>query len=150
MGLIIAGMKKRAAGQQVAKRPRRSAEEWRKEAESWRASGQSARDYATAHGIHAATLTYWARRLGVSAARPAGAKRAGWPRSDRGRDVSAFLPVSVVSQSSEEAPPKSGTMASRLTAELELGGGRRLRLSGLEDLRELADLVTTLEKRLSC
>ncbi len=36
------------------------------------------------------------------------------------------------------------------SAELELGGGRRLRVTGLDNLRQLAELVAAVEEQLGC
>lgn len=41
---------------------------WRRRVTSWRASGQTADEFATAHGITAATLRWWASRLKHEAA----------------------------------------------------------------------------------
>ena len=125
------------------------------EVEQWLASGQSAKEYADQQGILATTLTYWASRLGLSRKHPRGKGGATGGSRARGRQRGktpsrGFLPVSVVTPGAQHDGTSVSTSTPRMTAELELGGGRRLRLSGLENLGQLAELVADLEERLAC
>ena len=49
---------------------RRSAAEWTEIVRSWRASGETARQYASNHGLNAGTLKWWSRRVSKPAAEP--------------------------------------------------------------------------------
>jgi len=146
----MARMTKRTRRGQIPKRPRRSAEEWRREVERWQSSGQSIQEYTEAHDIHATTLTCWASRFGVSVRSRAGASKQASRNRDGERDSSRFLPVSVVTGTAQREDAGSRPVAPGVIAEFELGGGRRLRLSGLVALEELAELVAALEERLAC
>ena len=145
-------MSKRESEAVGSRRRRRSAEQWRQEVLRWRSSGQTAREYAEAHDVHSATLMYWSSRLGFSGGSRPRVKARPQERPARERSTGLFVPVSVVpSDNRVVASPSRGRTSSRsVVAEFELGGGRRLRVAGLDDLKQLAELVGALEEQLGC
>jgi hypothetical protein len=120
------------------KAARRSAAEWAAEVAAWKRSGSSARAYARARGISAATLGWWSSRGGAGrvpsvspASRGAGARTEG----------PGFLPVHVMTPV-EDAP--------RVEAEIVLLGGRRVRVAGALTLEQLAQLLRVVEGGEAC
>ena len=87
--------------------------------EAWRKSGQSGAAFAREHGLSRARLLRWRDRL----------KRTAAP---------AFHPVRVVQHA---RPIETGTA----TLELELRGGRRIRVPADFDAEQLERLVRTVE-----
>lgn len=109
---------------------RASREEWRKRVERWRESGLSAEQYASELGINAGTLKFWKYKLGQPAAMP---KRA-TARDDKGR---AELPLVEV---------RAAVSAAATHFELELRGGRRLRIPDAFEEAALRRLIRALEE----
>jgi len=106
-------------------------EEWARHVHRWRRSGLTAREFASSVGINPSTLTYWAWRLG----RDAGG------RTPRKRSVPSKpkTPTSFVEILGEAIP--DGRF------ELELAGGRRLRIPARFDRSALEQLLAVLEDR---
>jgi transposase-like protein len=90
--------------------------------EAWRRSGQSAAAFAREHGLSAARLLRWQAQLEPSA-------------------PPVFHPVRVVGR--ERASPIATARPEPL--ELELRGGRRIRVSAGFDAALLEELVRTVE-----
>lgn len=105
-------------------------QEWAARIQQWRQSGQTARDFARANGINHHTLTHWAWRLGASKA--AAARKPKRSRHHEPGKQPAF--VEVMSESIADG-----------RFELELCGGRRLRIPARFDAESLAQLLTVLE-----
>ena len=81
----------------MAKRKRRSAEEWSRHVAAWRRSGETAAKYAERKGLSLSSLRWWSWRLG----------------RDHGRNESVELvPVEVAV---EAAPPATDAEQWRLT-----------------------------------
>ena len=105
-----------------------SAEEWQKRVDRWRESGLTAEQFAVETGINAGTLRFWGYRIGKAARGEAIA-----PRSKaRPRPAPSF---------------GEGRAAHTVSAafELELRGGRRLRVPTAFDAGELERLLRVLE-----
>jgi transposase len=124
-------------------RSRASRAEWEKRVERWQDSGLTAEEFAGELGINARTLSYWKWRLkrdahGRTSTGPSPAPRGQVRRQRRGR-----------SEGSVEAPTGSfveiaaSTVDSRF--ELELGNGRRLRISPDFKAEALTRLLGVLE-----
>ena len=90
--------------------------------EAWRRSGQSAAAFAREHGLSAARLLRWRTRMELPAA-------------------PVFHPVRVVSR--QRSNPIAPTRPEPL--ELELRGGRRIRVPAGFDAELLEELVRTIE-----
>jgi len=119
-------------------------EEWAKRVERWRDSGLSCAEFAAELGVNARTLTYWKWMLGKEArgekrswpSRPARRPRA--PRATASEPSRSAAPV-VRGLVEVQAAPRDGRF------ELELGGGRRLRVPASFDATELRRLLDALE-----
>ncbi len=137
-----AGMAGKTEVKRGAKAPRRSAAEWAAEVAAWKRSGMTAREYARSYGISAATLQWWSSRrsgLGEQRASPRGrASSGGEPGTAMG-----FLPVRVSTRA--RAPEHAGARATELVVEIELVGGRRVRVAGGFGFEELARLLDVVE-----
>ena len=105
-----------------------SADEWRKRVERWRESGLTAEQFATETGINAGTLRFWSYRVAKEARGETPASRRRAPK--------------VVAPSSFVEVQAAGTMSA--TFELELDGGRRLRIPTAFDASALARLLDVL------
>jgi hypothetical protein len=111
---------------------RASREEWRKRVERWKDSGLTAEQYASELGINAKTLQFWKYKLRTTeplSRRP--------PKRSTRERRSGALPVV------ELAPVMTMSGA---TFELELGGGRRLRIPGGFDEVSLERLLAVLRR----
>ena len=109
---------------------RASREEWQKRVARWRESGLSAEQYASELGINAGTLKFWKYKLGQPAAKP---KRATVRDEKQGNE----LPLVEV---------RAAVTAPTTHFELELRGGRRLRVPGTFEDAALKRLVCLLEQ----
>ena len=109
---------------------RTSREEWRKRVERWKDSGLTAQQYAAELGIKASTLQFWKYKLG-------GAAPEQRRKPARSRDDGANLPL-------VELQPV--VMASVQMFELELVGGRRLRVPAGFDAPSLERLLEVLAR----
>lgn len=107
-------------------------EEWAQHVGRWRRSGQTAREFASSIGVNPSTLSYWAWRLG----REAGGRQAARKRSVPSKRTA---PTSFVEILGEAIP--DGRF------ELELAGGRRLRIPSRFDRDTLEQLLAVLEDR---
>ena len=118
-----------------------SREEWAKRVERWRDSGLTCAEFAAELGINPRTLTYWKWILGKAAR---GEKRA-WPKRR--------APSSPAEQASKEiaagAPEliEIQVVPSDTRIELELRGGRRVRIPAGFDPKGLSQLLDLLEAR---
>ena len=110
----------------AARQARASRDVWAKRVERWESSGQTAAAFARELGINARTLTYWRYALKRGAKPPR--RRAG-PREVPA--ASSFL--------------KLEASASTEPFELELSGGRRLRVPASFDEAVLRRLLAILE-----
>ena len=99
-------------------------QEWASRVQQWRQSGQTARDFARARGFNHNTLTHWAWRLGAGKRSPA--------REGRPGKQAAF--IEIMSQTIADG-----------RFELELAGGRVLRIPPRFDAESLVQLVRVLE-----
>ena len=102
-------------------------EVWGELVAQWRSSGETARYFASRHGINASTLYSWAWRLGREDRRP-GRKR-------EGRSTALVVPTMI----EVRARPVSDDRF-----EIELGG-RRVRVPPSFDAEALRRLLATLE-----
>jgi hypothetical protein len=109
---------------------RTSREEWRKRVERWKDSGLTAQQYATELGIKASTLQYWKHKLGKPELTPV---------RKPGRPAQAHALPSLI----ELQPIMS---ASSAAFELELGGGRRLRIPVGFDAPSLERLLEVIAR----
>ena len=113
---------------------RTSRDEWKKRIERWRESGLTAEQYATELGINAGTLKFWKYKLG----RPEAV--ADWhqpKRPKQAKAASVTLPL-------VEVRPAVGATESGF--ELELSGGRRLRIPASFEADALGRLLTVLAR----
>jgi len=112
----------------MAMRTRR--EEWTERVRRWRKSGLTAREFGQSSGLNPSTLTYWAWRLGREGRSHGQSDK---PPHRRSPSVAAAF-VELVSE---------GIADSRF--ELELGGGRRLRIPPGFEQSALERLLVVLE-----
>lgn len=105
--------------------------EWARRVRRWRGSGLTARKFSASIGVKPGTLTYWAWRLGREAS-PSSAERKASVRCER-RAPTAF--VELVS----DAVPDG-------RFELELAGGRRLRIPVGFEAEALERLLGVVER----
>ena len=111
---------------------RTSRDEWRKRIERWRESGLTAEQYAAELGINAGTLKFWKYKLGRPETATAGRRQ---PKQPKG----ASVPLPLV-----EVRPAVVATASGF--ELELSGGRRLRIPSSFEADALGRLLTVLAR----
>jgi hypothetical protein len=109
---------------------RTSREEWRKRVERWKDSGLTAQQYAAELGIKASTLQFWKYTL----SKPAPEQR---PKPARARESDARLPLVEL---------QAVVMASTSMFELELNGGRRLRIPSGFDAPSLERLLEVVAR----
>ena len=107
---------------------RTSREEWRKRVERWKDSGLTAEQYASELGINAKTLQFWKYKLAKPAASAQRARRR--PR------VEAPLPLIEVQPASADGS----------AFELELSGGKRLRIPAAFEVEALERLLAVLAR----
>jgi hypothetical protein len=102
---------------------RRSRAEWSKQIALWRKSGLTARKFAAKAGLNAGTLTYWKYALGKEAR--------------------------LVSDRKTKFPliEMRGSVGRDDRFELELAGGRRLRVPATFEAEALRRLLAVLEER---
>ena len=101
---------------------------WERHVVAWRKSGQSQREFCKARGLKLTTFRNYTRRFPVKSEHPSRRRRA--PKSTPAK---TFAPVKIT-----DAPSISGTY------ELDLGGGRRLRVPIDCDVEHVAALVAAL------
>lgn len=109
---------------------RASREEWRKRVERWKDSGLTAEQYAAELGINAKTLQFWRyklRKLAATSKSPRVAKHAA---------AESVLPLVEVHSTTVDAGG----------FELEVGGGRRLRIPWGFDEAALERLLLVLSR----
>jgi hypothetical protein len=108
---------------------RTSRDEWRKRIERWRESGLTAEQYAAELGINAGTLKFWKYKLGRPERTTVGRRQSKAP--------SAPLPLVEV---------RPAVVATASGFELELSGGRRLRIPASFEAEALGRLLTVLAR----
>jgi len=106
-------------------------QEWAARIQQWRRSGQTARDFARAHGFNHNTLMHWSWRLGAQSQSDA-------PRRAPRRRTRSSQPtfVEILAQ-----PVAEGCF------ELELAGGKRLRIPPRFEAKSLTLLLQVLEQQ---
>jgi hypothetical protein len=110
---------------------RQTRRDWERRVAAWRRSGQSSKEFAAGAGVNASTLLWWSTKL---RSERAVAKAAGHTRRpDEGSQ--RLEPVSLVEL-------RAGVSDDRF--ELELGGGRRLRIPAGFDAAALERLLRVL------
>lgn len=109
---------------------RTSSDEWKKRVERWQESGLTAEQFAAEMGINAGTLRFWQYKLNKLARGESAEPR----RPKRSASTPPF--VEVRASSSVDA-----------VFELELGGGRRLRVPASFDAAALERLLGVLERK---
>ena len=124
---------------ETPERSRVAREEWAKRVERWRDSGLSAAEFAAELGINARTLTYWKWVLGREAR---GDKRV-WP-ARKGRRARKAVGAGTTSRATPPFVEVSAASADE-RFELELSGGRRLRVPKGFDDEALRRLLGVLE-----
>jgi hypothetical protein len=107
---------------------RTSRDEWRKRVERWKDSGLTAEQYASELGINAKTLQFWKYKL----AKPEPSSR----RARRCPRVEATLPLIEVHPASADGS----------AFELELSGGKRLRIPVTFEAESLERLLAVLAR----
>lgn len=107
---------------------RTSRDEWRKRVERWKDSGLTAEQYASELGINAKTLQFWKYKL----AKPEPSAR----RARRSPSVEAALPLVEVRPALNEGG----------AFELELSGGKRLRIPAAFEVGPLERLLAVLAR----
>jgi len=113
-------------------RQRANRREWSGRVAEWRRSGKTSKEFAAEIGVNPSTLLWWSTKLGASRG---AAKAAGARRRERGTaDRLEQLPLVELS---------GGVVDDRF--ELELGGGRRLRIPPRFDAEALGRLLAVLE-----
>jgi hypothetical protein len=110
---------------------RTSREEWRKRVERWKDSGLTAQQYATELGIKASTLQYWKHKLGK-------------PEPAPGRKAERAAQAQALPSLIELQPIVTASAAAAF--ELELEGGRRLRIPVGFDVPSLERLLDVLAR----
>lgn len=108
---------------------RTSRDEWKKRIERWRESGLTAEQYAAELGINAGTLKFWKYKLGRPETGTAG----------RGQPKQSRVPLPLV-----EVRP--AVIATASGYELELSGGRRLRIPASFEADALGRLLAVLAR----
>jgi transposase len=93
---------------------------------------------ARRHGIAVSLVFRWRRQAGLPG------KRAGVKKAD-----AVFVPVMLAAPPAPEAPPEIPRVQAPDSGliEIELAGGRRLRLSGPVDVQTLKRVIAVLEGR---
>lgn len=108
---------------------RASREEWQKRVDRWKESGLTAKEFAAETGINAGTLQFWRYKLNASEPKV---------RRRRATRAEASILSSIV-----EVPTPVVAHDSRF--EIELGNGRRLRVSPAFDASALKALLAVLD-----
>lgn len=111
---------------------RTSRDEWKKRVERWKDSGLSAEEFAAELGINASTLKFWKYQLGKGERRGRGSA----PRQHPKRP-GPELPLMEVRPSLSPGAPGF---------ELELAGGKRLRIPTAFESEALTRLLAVLER----
>jgi hypothetical protein len=117
-------------------------EEWAKRVERWGESGLTCAEFAAELGINARTLTYWKWVLGKEAR----GERRTWPKR-QGRSSSAPKAAKATATESSGLIEIQVASPSDARIELELCGGRRLRIPAGFDAKGLKQLLDLLEAR---
>jgi hypothetical protein len=112
-------------------RQRGNRREWSRRVSGWRRSGKTSKAYAAESGLNPSTLLWWSTRL---RAKRSVAKAAGSTRGERGA-VDRLEPLPLVELSGSVVDDRF---------ELELGGGRRLRIPPRFDAEALGRLLEVL------
>jgi hypothetical protein len=126
-------------------RSRVAREEWAKRVERWRDSGLTCAEFAAELGVNARTLTYWKWVLGKEAKGekrtwPGRKARGAQPRAGRAAVTKpASAPAMLSGLIEVQTAPRDGRF------ELELSGGKRLRVPPSFDAAELRRLLAVLE-----
>lgn len=112
-------------------RARVDRDEWRRRVQRWKDSGLTAKEFAAETGINAGTLQFWGCKLkhGVRSAR----RREARPSSDD----------AILSSLVEVRAPASAIIDQRF--EIELGNGRRVRVTAGFEPAALKALLAVLE-----
>jgi hypothetical protein len=123
-------------------RRRATREDWAKRVERWGESGLTCAEFAAELGINPRTLTYWKWILAKEAR---GEKRV-WPKR-RPRSLSAMKAAKAPTSTSSSLIEIQVAAPSDARIELELRGGRRLRIPAGFDAGGLKRLIELLEAR---
>lgn len=123
----------------------RRRDEWRGLLRQLRASGQGLKEFAEARGLHWRTVQHWKYVLGKE--EPEGIRADG---AKRGRPPSTSRPASDPAREHQavsfvEVRAAAGVVDGRF--EIELGGGRRVRVPPSFDVVALQRLLGVLEGR---
>jgi hypothetical protein len=114
---------------------RQTRREWVRRVAAWRRSGQTSKEFAAGAGVNASTLLWWSTRLRGERGMPKAAgdlrRRGGVPLPPRRSE-----PVPLVEL-------RGSVVDDRF--ELELGGGRRLRIPPAFDAAALERLLRVLQ-----
>jgi transposase len=110
---------------------RANRDEWRRRVARWAKSGKSAEEFAAAGGFHPATLRHWKYRLRRD-------EEEGGAARDRRRSARARGDWPLVEV--------LGAPAMDLRFEVELRGGRRVRVPAQFDVDALRHLLAVLEE----
>lgn len=111
---------------------RRSAAEWSEIVQAWKASGETAKQYASRHGLNAGTLGWWRSQLSKQAYISA-APRPG-RRARRNTSAAAFTEVVVKPPAPIESP-----------LEVVTRSGHRVVVRGRVDAASLRAVLSVLE-----
>lgn len=117
-------------------------EEWAKRVERWGESGLTCAEFAAELGINPRTLTYWKWVFGKEAR---GERRA-WQKR-QGRSSSALKAAKATTTESSGLIEIQVASPNDVRIELELRGGRRLRIPAGFDAKGLKQLLDLLEAR---
>jgi transposase len=112
---------------------RTSRDEWAKRVERWQDSGLSAEQFASELGINAGTLKFWRYKLRRPRTEPS-TRPAAKPTTTAHKAAAAPLPLIEV----------RGAATGAELFELELGGGRRLRIPASFEASALERLLAVL------
>lgn len=106
-------------------------EVWTRRVKQWRGSGLTAREFAATIGVKPMTLSHWAWQLG---------------RERRLRRARRRVPAAAADRATAGLIEVVGAGSGDGRFELELAGGRRLRIPGGFEASALERLLAVLEK----